>query len=115
MQQQAGLPHDPALIAAEINADQAEVLLGGQVEGSLFPAGAGVVCFQDQAVAAHQEAVLAVGEGHSQGVGLGVDVHRLPGAGAGGWQTGADAAREADAKQQREGQGGERSQQALEG
>jgi len=83
VQQQPRLPHDPSLIALEIDADQPEVFLRRQLQGPLLPGGAAVVGFQDQAVAAHQEAVLAIGEGQIQRVRFGVNVHRLPGAGAG--------------------------------
>ena len=112
VQQQAWLPHDPALIAAEIDADQAEVLLSWKIQGPLLPGGAAVVGFQDQAVAAHQEAVLAIAEGQIQGVGFGVDVHRLPGACTGGGQAGADAAAKPCGQQQAEGEGTELGKKA---
>jgi len=109
VQEQPWLAHDPALIALEIDADQPEVFLRWQLQGPLLPGGTAVVGFQDQAVAAHQEAVLPIGEGQIQRVGFGVNVHRLPGAGAGAGQAGADAARE----HQGEHQGAEGGDQAV--
>ena len=98
MQQQARLADDPALVSPEIDADQAEVLLLRQVEGTLLPAGAAVGGFHDQAGAAHQEAVTVVAKGHIQGVGAGGQGHRLPGAAVGSGQAGGDAAGEGEAE-----------------
>ena len=114
VEQQPRLTGDPALIPLEIDADQAEVLLLGQVEGPLFPAGSPVVGLKNQAVAAHQEAVVPIGEGHIQGIGAGVQGHRLPGAGTGRGQAGGDAATESEPQaghQQEAEQGGEQSRQ----
>ena len=97
VQQQTGLADDPALVTAEIDADQSEVLLRRQVEGALLPAGAPVGGLQDQAVAAHQEAVAVIAEGHIEGVGGGGQGHGLPGAGGGRRQAGGDAAAQSEA------------------
>jgi len=91
VQQQAGLAGDPALRTPEINADQAEVFFRRQVQGPFLPGGAAIAGFQDQPVAAHQEAVGVGVEGQIEGVGPVLQGHRLPGAGAGDRQARGDA------------------------
>ena len=94
--QQPRLSGDPAFIPIEVDADQTEVLFIGQIKAALIPMAAPVVGFPDHPVAAHQVAVAAVCEGHIQRVGLGVEIHGLPGARAGRGHMGGDAAAEAD-------------------
>ena len=91
VQQQARLAGDPALRTLEINADQAEVFLGRQVQGPFLPGGAAIAGFQDQPVAAHQEAVGLGIKGQVQRVGPVFQGHGLPGAGAGDRQARGDA------------------------
>ena len=113
VQQQARLAGDPALVALEVDADQAEIFLGRQIQGPLGPTGAAVVGFQDQAVAAHQEAMALVAEGHIQGVGAGIELNRLPGADLGGTEAGGDAAAQAKGQQQGQQGGDQAMDQAL--
>ena len=104
VQQQTRLAGNPALIAAEIKADQTEVFLFRQIEGPLSPAGTAIVGFQYQPVAAHQEAVAVIGKGHIQGIGLCGQRHGLPGACGCHRQPGGDTAGEGKAQPSNEQQ-----------
>ena len=86
MQEQTRLAGNPALITLEINAEQAEVFLFGQIQGPFFPTAAPIVGFEDEAVTAHQKAMVGISEGHVQGIGLGSDGHLLPRTGRSGGQ-----------------------------
>ena len=75
--------------------------------------GAPVVGFPDHPVAAHQIAVAAVGEGHIQRVGLGVEILGLPGTRGGRRDVGGDAAAEADPQHKHQQKLADRVQQAF--
>jgi hypothetical protein len=113
--QQPRLSGDPAFIAIEIDADQAEVFFVGQVQAAFIPMGAPVVGFPDHPVAAHQVAVAAVCKGHIQRIGLGVEIHGLPGAGGGRGDVGRNAAAQADPQYKNQYELGRRVQQTFHG
>ena len=111
--QQPWLSGDPAFIAIEVDADQAEVFFVGKIQAALIPVGASVVGFPDHPIAAHQVAVAAVGEGHIQRVGLSVEIHGLPWACGGRGDVRGDAAAEADPQHKHQQELGRRVQQAF--
>ena len=55
--QQAWLPCDPTFVAVEIDADQAEVFLFGEIQAAFVPGGSVVVGFLDHPIASDQETV----------------------------------------------------------
>ena len=112
MHQQAWLPCDPTLISVEIDADQAEVFLFGEIQAAFVPGDSVVVGFLDHPVAADQETVGAVGESDIKRIRFRVQVLGLPGTRRGNGQAGRDTAAETDAQhehQQKIGSGGEQA------